>query len=599
MSYQDFITQAVNFSIECQLQLPSDINPDGSIKRFSKDQSSGSNDKDEWYVGHELNGQLVITFGTWKNGSQHFTYRSWNDKQLTPEQLQEFKQQYEHHVEEVKRIEAEAHSAAAERAQSIWHESTPCETHPYLEKKGVKSWAGRIYQGVFVLPIYDAENDKLISLQFISDDGTKRFLKGGRTANGYYRLGNESKDPFIGEGFATCASVTESTGKGSIVAFSSSNCVRVGLHLKNRDKLNTGRLLQDLGEAGEKAASQWKERGLGDVCIPNWGKREPKSDWNDLATDLGKEEVARQLKAKRLPSFDMMDFLAMEKPPVKWIIEDLFTEGSFNIIYAGPGEGKSMMAMHLGMSVQFGGTPFEGHKSEKKRVLYVDAELTASQLDDRLKDGYGLWASCVGADADMEKATIVPWLMVEDEADIRLDLFTPMSQAYMNPLIEDHDFIILDNFDKLTRRGGDTEDARSDEAKWQGMWDWLRYWKNKGKTFLILAHSNKNGVLRGTGKFKDDADTAIQISRIRSDILPSKFAGRLSMVFRFDKARSVMEDKQKDLILSLATPEDIKANEHPMGLPMPAYPWEKLTHEQIEEAIEKKKNLVDATKLTK
>jgi hypothetical protein len=367
--------------------------------------------------------------------------------------------------------------------------------------------------------------------------------------------------------------------------------------------------LQDWGDAGDKVADQWAEFSIGDVCKPSWllNERDHEStDWNDLAKDLGKEEVVKQLSPKVFPSMDIMEFLALEKKPLEWAVENLFTKGSFNIIYAGPGQGKSMVSMHLIIAAQMGGIPFEGYQVKKQKVLYVDAELTDSQLDERLKGAYALWSECLDQEKEIAKVTLIPWLMVEDQIEMQMDLYNPVAQTYLNPLIEANDFIVLDNFDKVTRRGAGPEDARTDEVKWQCMWDWIRKWKNKGKTFLVVAHTNKSGVLRGTGKIKDDADTAIQISKIRSDVLPEKFHGRLSVLFRIDKARSIPEDQQYPFVISLCNPGTEEQKETPEYMPYMntsfkknLYPWERLSDDQVDEAMKNLKNVKDITKLLK
>jgi len=598
VDYNTLLAGAIAHSIEHGIELPQHLNLDGTFKRFSCRPEAPSS-KDEWYIGHELeSGHIIVTYGTHRPPGTQKTFRSWRETELSKEELKELQRQQEDHFLMVKEMNQQIAKDAQEKSQKIWAESLSGCTHPYLERKSVTSHHSKVYKDWLVVPVYSAEDDKLSSLQFIAADGTKRFLKGGVMKRGYSMLLG-SGQPFIAEGFATAATVHQATGRTVIIAFSAQNCLPVALHLKKRGKLSTVDLLQDHGEAGEKVGQQWKEQGLGVVYKPHWTSAEPRSDWNDLAQDEGESEVRRQLQPPRFPSMEIMDFLATEKPPVEWVVENLFTTGSYNVLFAAPGQGKSMLALHLLIAAQLGGQAIDGYPSIKQNVLYVDAELTAPQLDERIRGAYALWQHCGDMNADLGRVTMIPWLMLEEESDVKLNLFDPVSQAYMDPLIEEHDLVVLDNFDKVTRRG-DGDDSRSDEFQWQTMWDWIRKWKARGKTFLVLAHVNKNGSLRGTGKIGDDADTQIQLKRVPSDILPPEYEGRLSVIFDIVKGRSIPEEAQKPRILSLHDEISLKSmSSHPFLEEFKPAPWQKLSDADIELAMKIQKEKTDLNKLTR
>lgn len=68
----------------------------------------------------------------------------------------------------------------------------------------------------------------LISLQRILPDGQKRFLKGGRTADGAFTIhGAKDKPLYLAEGFATAATIRELTGGTAVCAFNSGNLAAV------------------------------------------------------------------------------------------------------------------------------------------------------------------------------------------------------------------------------------------------------------------------------------------------------------------------------------------------------------------------------------
>jgi len=55
-------------------------------------------------------------------------------------------------------------------------------------RKGIKANGARLHQGVLVIPV--RSGSELHSLQFIAEDGSKRFLSGRRIASGYFSIGS-------------------------------------------------------------------------------------------------------------------------------------------------------------------------------------------------------------------------------------------------------------------------------------------------------------------------------------------------------------------------------------------------------------------------
>ena len=68
-------------------------------------------------------------------------------------------------------------------------------------------------------------HEALCSLQFIAQEGFKRFLRGGRTRGAYFPIGDPSNATAlcVAEGFATGATIHEATGHPVAVAFNAGN----------------------------------------------------------------------------------------------------------------------------------------------------------------------------------------------------------------------------------------------------------------------------------------------------------------------------------------------------------------------------------------
>lgn len=193
---------------------------------------------------------------------------------------------------------------------------------PYLDKKGL---APR--RGVFLaedgkttcIPAVDADG-KLWSMQYIQEDGTKRFAKNGRKEGCFHPVGGmdalrTAPAIVIAEGYATAGSISDAIGHATVAAFDSGNLMAVATALKDKypDKavlvagdddrhlLNHPQVRANPGrEKAEKAAQAVGGKAVFPTFAP--GEREKDmagfTDFNDLArkSKLGMAAVARQLK---------------------------------------------------------------------------------------------------------------------------------------------------------------------------------------------------------------------------------------------------------------------------------------------------------------
>ncbi|WP_411727169.1 toprim domain-containing protein [Methyloglobulus sp.] len=129
------------------------------------------------------------------------------------------------YAKEVRQLEQQkAHQMAAQKANWIWQQAEPITdpSHPYLVKKRINPHGARLYREALVIPIYD-ESGEIVNLQFIGADGTKRFLKSGRKQGCYSVLGEPTETLLLCEGWATGASLHESTGHYVVVAMDCGN----------------------------------------------------------------------------------------------------------------------------------------------------------------------------------------------------------------------------------------------------------------------------------------------------------------------------------------------------------------------------------------
>lgn len=205
------------------------ISPDGRMHRFHVE-GDRPGSKNGWYVLYG-DGLPSGAFGSWKTGFKG-TWCAKPQNTLTPAERREFSDTIKKAEQQRAREEETRRSEAREKALSIWKASPPApQDHPYLVKKGVRNHGLRLHKTSLVIPMRDSAG-VLHSLQFIDGEGNKRFLSGGRKKGCYFAIGSPSESLCIAEGYATAASIHESTGLPCAVAFDSGNLEAVALALR-------------------------------------------------------------------------------------------------------------------------------------------------------------------------------------------------------------------------------------------------------------------------------------------------------------------------------------------------------------------------------
>lgn len=210
---------------------PLDIAADGRLQRF-RVVGDGSGSRNGWLIVHA--DPTVAIFGSWRLGSTH----TWTPERTAPCSPAEHRAMRERlrAAQAARDRERERDQEdAAERARVLWGRSgLALAMHPYLLKKAIRPHGARQLRGDLVLPLYDASG-KLWSLQFITPDGAKRFLGGGRTRGCYLPIGGTPESTLlIAEGFATGATLFEATGWPVATAFNAGNLQPVAEALRRK-----------------------------------------------------------------------------------------------------------------------------------------------------------------------------------------------------------------------------------------------------------------------------------------------------------------------------------------------------------------------------
>jgi len=288
---------------------PDSIIADGKIQRFSTNGKRG--DDAGWYILH-LDNIPAGSFGNWREGRTE-TWCAIERTAQTPEQQKHYATLLKSMQNARHRAKKAEHDTAAKQAAAIWAAATPIDdaaAHGYIVKKGIQAHGARLIDTaavrahcgklspalsgpLLVIPMRNAAGE-LRSLQFISEDGTKRPLTGGEKQGCHYLIKPEiqaaqSAILSVCEGFATGASIHEATGQPVAVAFDSGNLEPVAKSLRRLYPVAALIIAADddhhtTGNPGRAAATGAAKAVGGVMVVPMFPADRPDkaTDFNDL-----------------------------------------------------------------------------------------------------------------------------------------------------------------------------------------------------------------------------------------------------------------------------------------------------------------------------
>ena len=399
------------------LNPPSEILQDGEIHRFG-------DDKSKWYIFFPDTDNPGAAAGDWRWDNEKKVQWSYRTDLSDQERYDHVKR-----MESVKKIQEDerkkSHDKARHEVKKIWDDAREPEDHPYLEKKGVKAYNIKIYQGNLLIPMRD-ENGILHSIQRISKTD-KYFYPGGRVKGCYHTIQGRGKYSYLCEGYATGATIHEATGATVYVAFSAGNLKTVSDVIPDKNLI----IAADNDETGRKAAEATGKKYILPIGING-------TDFNDLAQEKGISEVRRQLKPsgnkfqqRVLVGEDLLKAF-LETLTMGWTIEKILPESSnLIVVFGAPSGGKSFAVLDMCLSITTG-KDWHGYAVKQRSVLYLAAEGQTGMLK-RIK----AWKTHHGIDHG--DFALLPMPCIIDSDAQRFDLIQLVESLPFKPKI-----IVLD-----------------------------------------------------------------------------------------------------------------------------------------------------------
>jgi len=355
------------------LEPPDEILMDGKIHRFRSGTKGapGHGDKPGWYLVFG-DGIPAGRFGCWRAGME-VTWRADVGRKLTQtEEMSNAKRLAEAKALRDAAIERQ-HQVASDTVEKIWTGAQAAlPDHPYLSKKAIGVHGARATgDGRLVLPLYD-QNGTLSTLQYIDHEGGKLYHPGGQTGGKFWMVGSldEPGTLFVAEGFATAATIHETTDRPVVVAYSASNLVPVTGTLREMYGAAQDIVIvadHDQSGVGQRYAEQASAKyGARMVMPPILG------DANDYA-QAGHDLAGLLMPVKDDWLIPADDFCA-QPSPISWLVKRWIQSQALVMVHGPSGGGKTFVVLDWCLRMASGTEDWAGHKVRQGNVVYLAGE---------------------------------------------------------------------------------------------------------------------------------------------------------------------------------------------------------------------------------
>ena len=204
----------------------------------------------------------------------------------------------------------------------------------------------------------------------------------------------------------------------------------------------------------------------------------------------------------KIRAITMEEFLEMQLPKREMILSPFLPSQGLCLLYAKRGVGKTHVALGIAYAVASGGTFLKWEALKPRKVLYIDGEMPASAMQERLQ------RIALTEDLQPPDPSYLRLITPDLQEQAMPDLATKEGRSALDELTNDCDLIIIDNISTLFRSGVENE-----AESWQPVQDWALELRKRGKSVLFVHHAAKAGQQRGTSKREDILDCVIALKQ--------------------------------------------------------------------------------------
>jgi KaiC/GvpD/RAD55 family RecA-like ATPase len=216
------------------------------------------------------------------------------------------------------------------------------------------------------------------------------------------------------------------------------------------------------------------------------------------------------------------ELLRMKLPPRENMLAPWLPTKGLAMVYAPRGVGKTHLSLGVAYAVASSGALLKWRAPRPRRVLFVDGEMPAQVLQERLA------RIAAKADAEPPAEDFIRFIASDLHREGIPDLSSAEGQAELRSHVGDAELVIFDNVSTLFRAG------RENEAdSWAPAQELALSLRREDRSVLFIHHAGKSGAQRGTSRREDVLDTVINLKR------PDDYSAAQGarFVVSFEKAR--------------------------------------------------------------
>lgn len=284
---------------EWNLQFPDGLKMDGLLHRCPL---AGGKDRQKtgWYQFF-MDGNPACVFGDWRSTST-CVWSAQKASEMTKEERAEFARKMEESKRKREEETMRLNFNAAKVANAMLNKSTEADPfNDYLVKKNVGAYGVRSLGDALLMPLID-DDGVVWNVQEIKPS-FKKFLEGGKIKGCFHRIEGSTDLVFVVEGYATGATIHEATGAMVYVALNRVNLLSVCRIVNRLHNRATKILASDDDRFTLTPVVNPGQFDAENVCAqtpflnmkPEFNESSKGTDWNDLASEIGKVEVARRI----------------------------------------------------------------------------------------------------------------------------------------------------------------------------------------------------------------------------------------------------------------------------------------------------------------
>ncbi len=229
----------------------------------------------------------------------------------------------------------------------------------------------------------------------------------------------------------------------------------------------------------------------------------------------------------RLPATELITADLPQREP---ILDPILSTKSLALLYGPRGLGKTFVALGIAWAAATGESFLGWRASRPHRVLYIDGEMAAVDMKQRLL----MFGSA---------PPTLEFMILDLQRSLPHDLGYLEGQLALMRSWGEPELVVFDNLSSLAGF------RRSDPDCWNDLQRFLLIQRQFNRAMLLVHHANKKGLQRGTNRREDVLDLVMALRR-PADYQP-KDGARFEL--HFEKARGLYGDAVEPIECKLET----------------------------------------------